>query len=39
MPLGSPGMPGEPADTYDVVAFADGGVQRTFMRFVGGQTA
>ena len=38
MPIGSPGMevPGQPADTYDVIAF--GSVShRVFMRFTGGE--
>ena len=35
MPLGSPGMPGEPVDEYAVIAFAKDGTQRTFMRFSG----
>ncbi|MBL6080809.1 DUF411 domain-containing protein [Belnapia sp. T18] len=40
MPTGSPGMeiPSEPDDTYDVVAFDDGGGgHRVFMRFRGGR--
>jgi hypothetical protein len=41
MPLGSPGMevPGQPEDTYDVIAFADGAAHRVFMRFRGGREA
>jgi hypothetical protein len=41
MPPGSPGMeaPGQPEDTYDVIAFADGAPHRTFMRFRGAQEA
>jgi hypothetical protein len=37
MPVGSPGMevPGQAAETYDVVAFGDG-PHRAFMRFTGG---
>lgn len=36
MPIGSPGMEGEPAQPYTVISFgADG--QRPFMRFVGKQ--
>lgn len=40
MPVGSPGMevPGTPPDTYDVVAFGEGG-HRSFMRFRGGAPA
>jgi hypothetical protein len=39
MPTGSPGMvvPGEPDDTYDVVAFDGGDGRRVFMRFQGGR--
>ncbi|SDD49131.1 DUF411 domain-containing protein [Belnapia rosea] len=39
MPTGSPGMevPGEPDDTYDVVAFDGGDGRRAFMRFRGGR--
>lgn len=39
MPLGSPGMevPGQPEDTYEVIAFADGAPHRVFMRFHGGR--
>ena len=39
MPLGSSGMevPGKPAETYDVIAFADGAAHRVFMRFQGGR--
>ena len=39
MPLGSPGMeiPGQPDDSYDVIAFADGHPHRVFMRFRGKQ--
>jgi hypothetical protein len=39
MPLGSPGMPGEPPDAYEVVAFAEGGAQHVFMRFLGEREA
>jgi hypothetical protein len=41
MPIGSPGMevPGQPPDTYDVVAWRADGSHRPFMRFVGAQPA
>jgi hypothetical protein len=29
----------QPADTYDVIGFADGGPHRVFMRFRGGREA
>jgi hypothetical protein len=37
IPTGSPGMevPGQPDETYDVIAFGDGGVRRVYMRFRG----
>lgn len=37
MPIGSPGMemPGQPEDTYDVIAFDGGAGRRVFMRFRG----
>lgn len=37
MPVGSPGMevPGEPEDSYDVIAFDGGAGRRVFMRFRG----
>lgn len=40
MPVGAPGMevPGEPPDTYEVIAFGDGAHQ-TFMQFRGGEPA
>lgn len=40
MPVGAPGMevPGEPPDTYEVIAFGDG-AHRTFMQFRGGEPA
>nr|WP_314072450.1 DUF411 domain-containing protein [uncultured Roseococcus sp.] len=39
MPIGSPGMevPGTPDDTYDVIAFGNGGGRGVFMRFRGNQ--
>ncbi|SDB21007.1 DUF411 domain-containing protein [Belnapia rosea] len=39
MPTGSPGMevPGQPDDTYDVVAFDGGAGRQVFMRFRGGR--
>nr|WP_314070796.1 DUF411 domain-containing protein [uncultured Roseococcus sp.] len=39
MPIGSPGMevPGQPDDTYDVIAFGDGSERSVFMRFRGHQ--
>lgn len=37
MPLGSPGMPGDPPDAYEVIAFGEGDAQSIFMRFVGEQ--
>lgn len=39
MPIGSPGMevPGQPDETYDVIAFDAGRGRRVFMRFRGGQ--
>ncbi|HEV7264121.1 MAG TPA: DUF411 domain-containing protein [Falsiroseomonas sp.] len=41
MPIGSPGMevPGQPPDTYDVIAWRADGTHRPFMRFVGAQPA
>ncbi|HYF07307.1 MAG TPA: DUF411 domain-containing protein [Acetobacteraceae bacterium] len=41
MPVGSPGMevPGEPPDTFDVIAFDAGAGRRVFMRFRGGEPA
>ncbi len=41
MPLGSPGMevPGQPDDTYEVIAFDGGEGRRPFMRFSGGREA
>lgn len=40
MPIGSPGMevPGEPIDSYDVIAFGSG-PHRSFMRFNGARPA
>ncbi|MBR0667048.1 hypothetical protein GXW71_21990 [Roseomonas hellenica] len=39
MPAGSPGMemPGQPDDTYDVIAFDGSAGRRIFMRFRGHQ--
>jgi hypothetical protein len=39
MPVGAPGMeaPGQPDDTYDVIAFGTGGERSVFMRFRGHQ--
>ena len=39
MPIGSPGMevPGQPPDTYDVIAWRADGTHASFMRFVGAE--
>jgi hypothetical protein len=41
MPIGTPGMemPGQPPDTYDVIAWAADGSHRPFMRFTGANPA
>lgn len=41
MPIGSPGMevPGQPPDTYDVIAWRTDGTHGPFMRFVGTEPA
>lgn len=41
MPIGSPGMevPGQPPDTYDVIAWRADGSHQPFMRFFGDQPA
>lgn len=41
MPVGAPGMeiPGQPDETYDVIAFDEAGRHTTYMRFRGGMPA
>jgi hypothetical protein len=41
MPVGSPGMevPGQPPETYDVIAWRADGAHRPFMRFIGNRPA
>jgi hypothetical protein len=41
MPIGSPGMevPGQPPETYDVIAWTVDGTHGPFMRFVGAEPA
>ncbi len=37
MPVGSPGMEGEPAERYDVIAWDGAGRRTVFLRFLGAQ--